>query len=157
MPNDLHSPQAFQNLSHCLRYAADLRTLKLAFQGRKKISISPLLCTFEEHEFSFKKLEEVVFEGVTSTEREMGVFLVRQKALRRIRLGGEGLRNPHQPVNGGVHLREGWFGGLFGKVERQMKPERLEIMGDLVGLESGEIWILDTVEEVKNLKEYVLD
>lgn len=112
---------------------------------------------FEEQEFSFKKLEDLVVEGVTSTERELGKFLVGQKALRRIRLGGEGLRSPHQPANGGVYLREGGFGELFERVEGEMKLERFEVMGDLVGLESGEKWILDTVENVKNLKEYVID
>jgi len=112
---------------------------------------------FEEHDYSFKRLEHLVIEGVTSTERELGSFLVKQKALRRVRLGGEGLRSPHQPANGGVHLREGGLWGLFERVEGEMKLESFEVMGDLVALESGERWILDSVEEVKNLKEYVID
>jgi len=67
------------------------------------------------------------------------------------------LRGLHAPPNGGVHLREGRFGGLFERVGRDMRLERFEVMGDLIGLESGEKWILDAVEDVKNLREYVID
>lgn len=98
-----------------------------------------------------------MFEGVACTERELGGFLLKQKALRRVRLGGEGVRSPHQPANGGIHLREGRFRGLFESVEGKMGLERFEVMGDLVGLESGEKWIIDTAEEVRNLKDYVID
>jgi hypothetical protein len=42
-------------------------------------------------------------------------------------------------------------------VEKQMRLEKFEVMGDLVGLESGERWILDLNEDVENLREYVTD
>ena len=157
MPNNLHSLQAFQNLSHCLRCATELKTLNLSFQGRKKITISPLLSSFSNHAFSFRYLESLKLEGVMSSGTELGNFIISQKALKRLQIGGEGLRARHQPPNGGVHLQGGSFKELFTRLKSEMRLERLDVMGDLVGLESGERWVLDNLVEEMNLREFVTD
>jgi hypothetical protein len=67
------------------------------------------------------------------------------------------LRARHQPPNGGVHLQEGSFKELFTRLKSEMRLERLDVMGDLVGLESGERWVLDNLVEEMNLREFVTD
>jgi len=147
----------FQNLSYCLRSASKLHTLLLAFQSKNKISISSILASFQEHHFSWPELEALMLEGISTTEEELGDFLVQQTSLRRMRLGGAGVYAWHESVNGGVHLLKGSFQGLFARIEAEMKLEKFELMGDCVGKESGEKWLLDVADKVQNLKEYVLD
>jgi len=157
MPNNLHYLQAFQNLSHCIRSASNLRNLELAFQSRKKIDISPLLTNFEEHSYCSSTLEEITVMGVSCTERDLGNFLTRQKGLKKLQLGGLGVKAPHQSPIGGVHLREGRFIGLFARIRDAMSLENFMVQGDLVGLESGERWVLEQIEEEERLWEYVMD
>jgi hypothetical protein len=157
MPNNLHSSQAFQNLSHCLRSASSLRALSLSFQSRKKIDVNSLFLSFKNPDFVLGNLEEVKFEGINSTEIQLGDFLARHVGLRIVQLGGVGVKAPHQPANGGVHLREGSFGGLFARLRESIGGARLQVQGDLVGLASGERWVLDAVEDVERLDQYVID
>jgi hypothetical protein len=157
MPNNLHSPQAFQNLSHCLRAAASLQCLDFAFEGRKKIDISPLLSSFKEADHRFSSLVELTLKGIISTEIELGGFLTAQESLKILQLGGLGVRAPHQPSNGGLHLKEGSFRGLFGRLRTGLDLKELRIQGDLVAVESGERWVLDHVELEERLREYVID
>lgn len=157
MPNNLHAPHAFQNLSHCLRTATSLRSLDFAFEGRKKIDISPLLSSFKEAGHHFSNLGELKLKGIISTEMELGDFLTAQKSLKLLQLGGLGVRAPHQHSNGGVHLKEGSFKGLFGRLRAELGLEELRIQGDLVAEESGERWVLDHVELEERLREYVID
>jgi hypothetical protein len=157
MPNNLHAPQAFQNLSHCLRSATSLQRLDLAFEGRRKIDISPLLCSFKEAGHIFSSLSDLTLKGIIGTEVELGGFLTAQTGLKVLQLGGLGVRALHQPSNGGVHLKRGSFRGLFGRLRAELGLVELRIQGDLVGEESGERWVLDHVELEEKLREYVID
>jgi len=156
-PNNLHYLGAFQNLETCIRSASNLRTLELAFQSRKKIDISPLLANFEEHNYSSTSLEELTLMGVSCTGRDLGNFVTRQKGLKKLQLGGLGVKAPHQSPIGGVHLREGRFIELFARIRDEMSLEKFMVQGDLAGLESGERWVLELVEEEERLWEYVMD
>jgi hypothetical protein len=158
MPNNLHSSQAFQNLSHCLRSASGLQSLQLSFQGRKKIDTSPLLNSLSENNFSFERLKEVKFEGVSCTENELVSFLLRQNGtLKKIQLGGVGSKAPHQKANGGVHLKEGAWKSVFEKVEAGTDLERFQVQGDMVELESGKHFVLEELEKVESLGVFVRD
>jgi hypothetical protein len=153
----LHAPKAFQNLSHFLRSATSLQRLDLAFEGRRKIDISPLLCSFKEADHTFSSLSDLTLKGIIGTEVELGDFLTAQMGLKVLQLGGLGVRAPHQPPNGGVHLKRGSFRGLFGRLRGELGLVELRIQGDLVGEESGERWVLDNVELAEKLREYVID
>ncbi|KAG9249312.1 hypothetical protein BJ878DRAFT_475716 [Calycina marina] len=112
LPNNLHTTQAFTNLPHCLHSPPYLQTLTLCMLGRHKPSISPLLTlltpdTNTPNPPPFPKLHKLTLSGVSCTSPELSSFLLAQKALRKLRLDGEGLRRKHQGVNGGVHLVEG--------------------------------------------------
>jgi hypothetical protein len=157
MPNNLHYAKGFQNLSHFLRSTSSLQTLSLEFYGRKKLDIAALLSSFREHNYAFPALTNLTLKTIATTEEDLGHFLARQTALQRLKLGGKGLRAPHQPANGGVRLNQGSFGGLFERLRKEIKGVEVLVQGDLVGLESGERWVLDDVEAVENLKEYVID
>lgn len=52
---------------------------------------------------------------------------------------------------------EGTFKDLFARIENELDLASFHILGDLVGQESGERWILEHPESVENLKEYVID
>lgn len=158
MPNNLHFQQAFESLAKQLRTASSLQTLDLSFQGRRKIDISPLLSSFTVHNYVFLDLANLTLRGIIVTQSGLGDFLVRQKnSLRRVHLGGNGVRGKHHPPNGGVHLSEGNFKSLFARMRSDMKLNRLSVQGDLVGLESGERWILEYVTDEQRLWEYVMD
>lgn len=158
MPNNLHFEQAFQSLAKQLRTASSLQTLDLSFQGRRKIDISPLLSSFQAHNYIFLDLANLTLRGIITTQIGLGDFLVQQKnSLRHVHLGGNGVRGKHQPPNGGVHLSEGNFRGLFARMRCDMKLESLSVQGDLVGLESGERWVLEYVTDEQRLWEYVMD
>ncbi len=157
MPNNLHCSLAFQNLSQCIRAATSLKTLEVAFQGRKKIDISPLLFSLQEIDHIFPSLEELAFEGILTTETGFGDFVTKQRCLKRLQIGGEGIKPRYQQANGGVHLREGSFRGLFRRVRAEMALESFTIQGDLVGLESGERWVLNDAVDEMSLWEYVTD
>jgi hypothetical protein len=158
MPNNLHSSQAFQNLSHCLRSASGLQTFHLSFEGRKKIDVSPLLNSFSEHSFVFSQLKEIKFEGVSCTEDELVSFVLKHKdSLRRVQLGGLGSKAPHQKANGGVHLKEGTWKSLFEKVGAAMELESFLAQGDMVEMEGGRTFILEGLERVESLGTFVRD
>ncbi|KAH8592896.1 hypothetical protein B0O99DRAFT_596721 [Bisporella sp. PMI_857] len=131
MPNDLHFPQAFQNLAHCLRGTTSLQTLSLTFLSRKKISISPLLSALRSSEPMLAELSSLTLGGITATESELSLFLGSLHGLKHLQLGTIGLRAPHQPVNGGLQLREGSFYDLIANVKSQLNLDRFEAIGDL--------------------------
>ncbi|CZR62442.1 uncharacterized protein PAC_12339 [Phialocephala subalpina] len=157
MPNNLHNSQAFQNLSICIRSATQLRTLSLQFLGRRKIDISDLLFSFRARSHIFKRLESLALRGIMSTETDLGDFLIKQQSLKSLQFGGLGLKTRHQPPNGGVHLSEGSFKNLFEKIKNNLELESFKLQGDLIGVESGERWILDRAEDEKDLWEFVTD
>lgn len=158
MPNNLHSTQAFERLAGLLQIASSLQVLQLAFQGRRKIDISPLLSSMSNDRHVFLDLKQITLGGIIASGFGLEDFLVRQKnSLRHVHLGGEGVRGRHAPPNGGVHLSSGSFGGLFERLRREMKLDSLRVQGDLIGQESGEKWILERADDEKNLGEYVLD
>jgi hypothetical protein len=156
LPNNLHAAQAFQNLSQCIRSATSLQTLALELQGRKKIDIAPLLSSFREHDNVLTNLKKFSLKGALATEPDLGGFLTNLKALKKLQLGGEGVKAPHQPANGGVHLEKGTFRGLFQSI-KEMRLASFKLQGDLVGLESGERWVLDNVINGDDVWEYVMD
>jgi hypothetical protein len=112
---------------------------------------------FREAGHRFSSLVELTLKGIISTEIELGDFLTAQKSLKILQLGGLGVRAPHQPSNGGLHLKEGSFRGLFGRLRTELDLKELRIQGDLVAVESGERWVLDHVELEERLREYVID
>jgi len=158
MPNNLHAAGAFENLATLLRAASSLQTLSLAFQGRRKVDILPLLTSFINHNYIFDVLKHLTLKGIIATEIGLGDFLVRQKnSLKRVHLGGVGVRGKHQPPNGGVHLSTGTFRGLFTRIRSDMKLESLRVQGDMIGLESHERWILEYATDEGSLWEFVMD
>ncbi|KAF4619060.1 hypothetical protein G7Y89_g14785 [Cudoniella acicularis] len=157
MPNNLHYAKGFHNLFQCLSSPTSLRNLELAFLGRKKLDVSPLFSSFQEHGYAFPALQDLKLKGIATTEEELCYFLKRQKTLKRLQLGGSGLRARHQTANGGVHLSKGSFRAVFESVNKELSLESFMVQGDLIGLESGERWILDKVDAQENLKEYVTD
>lgn len=167
MPNNLHHTKAFQNLSKCMRSATHLQSLDLQFLGRRKIDVSDLLSSFRANDLIlssngcshhvFTHLENLTLRGITSTEAELGDFIIKHKSLKALQFGGLGLKTRHQPPNGGVHLSEGSFKDLFAKIKSHLALETFKLQGDLVGVESGERWILERAEDEKDLWEFVTD
>jgi hypothetical protein len=157
MPNNLHFTEVFENLSFCLRSVTSLQRLDLGFEGTKKIDILPLLSSFKEEEHFFPSLTELMLKGIISTEVDLGYFLTKHKRLKILQLGGVGDKAPHQAARGGVHLKKGSFQGLFGRLRKELDLEIIRIQGDLVGMESGECWVLDLPELEEKLREYVID
>lgn len=157
MPNNLHQSQAFHNLSLCMRSASQLQSLSLQFMARRKIDISELLFSFRVSDFEYKHLKSISLKGIWSTEQDLGTFLVKHKSLKSIQLGGLGFKTRHQAPNGGVHLGEGSFRDLLGRLKSVLTLDSLNVQGDLVGHQSGERWILENIEKEKDLWEFVTD
>lgn len=158
MPNDLHAPQGFQNLAHCLRSASSLETLSLSFTGRKKINIEKLFSRFADHDHTFEKLEDVKFEGVRCTENALATFLIRHKgSLRKVQLGGVGMKAPHQKTNGGIHLEEGTWKGVFKSVRERLnlQPKCFLVQG-VMG-DPKKTFVLDDLVAVEELRNFVSD
>ena len=159
MPNNLHSAQAFQNLSHCLRSASGLESFSLSFQGRKKTSISSLFSSFRDHKHTFKSLKEVKFEFVRCTENNLVEFLVKHKdTLKKVQLGGVGSRAPHQKARGGLHLDDGTWKSVFERVLAQLDLQQGAFLaqGDMVD-PSGRAFVLEDLEPVEDLGSFVSD
>ncbi|CZT49061.1 uncharacterized protein RSE6_09843 [Rhynchosporium secalis] len=154
LPNDTHSTAAFANLGTCLRAASLLQTLSLAFQGRRKINIAPLLENFADDEFTFQYLEILQFQGMITTSDSLSDWLIRhKKSLRTVMLGGEGVKAVRQPANGGISLESGSWKELIKRLSEELESDtqaekenmgrcKIFLQGDLRGLESGESWIL---------------
>jgi hypothetical protein len=157
MPNNLHSSQAFQNLSHCLRSTSYLEILSLSFQGRRKIDISPLFASLSEHNHVFDKLQNIKFEGMRCTENELVEFLLRHKAsLKKVQLGGPGSKAPYQKANGGLHLGNGTWKSVFERVLAglDLQPKCFLAQGDM--MESGaRLFVLEDLEAVEELGAFV--
>lgn len=147
-----------QNLASVLRTASNLEHLTLSFQGRTKKNIAPILESFQEDQFTFPHLKTLKLQYIITTSDDLGDFLVRHKdSLKEVQLGGEGVRAPHRAPNGGVHLEEGSWKELFEWLRVEMGECEVWVMGDLVGVERGERWILENREREEGLSEYVID
>jgi len=158
MPRNLHAEQGFNSLSNLLRSASLLRSLNLTFQGQRKVNISGLLASLKSNNHAFLDLKQLTLKGITTTQVGLANFLLRQKnSLKRLQLGGLGVKARHSPPCGGVHLITGSFRGLFERINRDIKLESFKLQGDIIGLESGEKWVLDQVEDQERLWEYVMD
>jgi hypothetical protein len=152
-----HLDKGVGNLSSLLGSATQLERLSLVFYGRRKFDISPLFRSILDAAYEFEKLTYLTLQSIITTEKELGEFITALPALKHLQLGGPGLKAPHQSANGGVQLTQGFFNGLFERLNKEMMLDSLLVQGDLVGLESGERWVLDDIEEQRNLKEYVID
>jgi hypothetical protein len=153
----IHYVKGIENISNLLGSATQLQRLSLIFYGRRKFDISPFFRHILDAEIGLDKLEYLNLQSIITTELELGNFIAALPTLQHLQLGGSGLRAPHQPANGGVHLIQGSFDGLFKRLDKEMKLDCSLVQGDLVGVESGERWVLDDVEMQTNLKEYVID
>ncbi|KAL2061633.1 hypothetical protein VTL71DRAFT_7010 [Oculimacula yallundae] len=152
LPNDTHATAAFRGLGRCLRAAIGLKVLELAFRGRRKVDVRPLLEDLVEDGFLWEGLERVQFEGVITTADDLGAFLVRHKAsLRVVTLGGEGVRAKRQPVNGGMFLEGGSWRALVERLGKEMGECEVFMWGDCKGLESGERWVLEEKREAEEV------
>jgi hypothetical protein len=154
MPNNLHSSQAFQNLSHCVCSATDLQTFFLSFQGRRKTDISPLLASFSERSVIFSRLRDVKLEGVLCSENAVVDFLLKHKeTLRKVQLGGVGSKPPHQRANGGVHLKEGTWTSALKRLQGGLDLDVgcLRVQGDMMELENGRRFDVDDLVGAEGL------
>jgi hypothetical protein len=134
---------AFKSLSSVLRCTTVLRALELWFHGRIKLDLEPLFSSLRGHNFTFTHLEDLTLREFSSNEQELGGFLTKQKALKRLHLGGAGDKPKHHPPCGGVWLEEGSFKDLFERINKEMKLESFILQGDLLGLGSNESWELE--------------
>jgi len=134
---------SFKNLSTVLRSTTVLRTLELWFHGRIKLDLEPLFSSLRGRDFTFTHLEELTLREFLSNEQELGDFLTKQKALKRLHLGGAGDKPKHHPPCGGVWLEEGSFKGLFERLDKELELESFMLQGDLLGLASNESWELE--------------
>ncbi|KAG0649071.1 hypothetical protein D0Z07_4351 [Hyphodiscus hymeniophilus] len=153
MPNNLHSSQAFQNLSHCLRSASNMESLSLSFQGRQKTDITPFFASLAERDHVFEKLSDVKFEGVRCNEKDLVDFLSRNKrSLKNVQLGGPGLKAPHQKANGGLTLSEGSWKSVFEKVLAglALQPKHFLIQGDMMQTD-GRMFLVEDLAAAEDL------
>ncbi|CAG8982268.1 hypothetical protein HYALB_00004502 [Hymenoscyphus albidus] len=141
-----------RNLAGVLRKARSVEELKLGFQGRTKKSIHLILEAFQQDEFTFRHLRKVSFQYCTTTSKDLFDFLVRHKgSLKEVQLGGEGLRTHRRP-NGGVHLEDGSIKDLFERLKAEMPACEMWVIGDLIGVESGERWLLEDRTRIEELR-----
>ena len=158
MPNNLHALQGFQRLAHCLQSASSLQTLELSFTGRKKISIEEVFSRFWDSQHVFENLREVKLEGVRCTERALVSFLLaHESTLKKVQLGGVGMKAPHQKANGGVHLEEGTWRSVFKSLLEglDLEPNCFLVQGDMVDPERA--FVLEDLEAVESLGEFISD
>jgi hypothetical protein len=151
LPNNLHSATAFQSMAHFLGAAEKLQSLELCFLGRQKLDIARLLAPISELRNAFIHLLDLKLCGILATETELGGFITGLKKLKRLQLGNLGLRGRHQLPVGGVHLRVGSVKALLKRLLDEMELEDFYVQGDLVGLESGENWVLEELEKASEL------
>ena len=179
----LDASPTFHNLCSCLRSATLLQCMNLSFQSTQqqhqqlqKIDISALFSSlscfslplpspssFSSPSFNpltlspnptFPALHALKLEGIACTENALVAFLAPHRhTLRRLQLGGEGVRAPHQRANGGVRLLEGTWRGLVGRLREclDLEGEGLVVQGDLVEGERrlwvrDEPWIVESLE-----------
>ncbi|KAH9222000.1 hypothetical protein DL95DRAFT_354752 [Leptodontidium sp. 2 PMI_412] len=156
LPNNTHSNTTFSNLSKCLRTAPLLQNLSLAFQGRRKVDIAPLLSSFAVDEYTFQHLSTLQFQGMVTTEDDLYDFLVRHKSsLTHVTIGGEGVKQVRNPPNGGVYLDLGSWKGLVGRLNEEFEINKVNgcavfLQGDLKGLNSGEMWVFERPVEAED-------
>ncbi|KAG4435657.1 hypothetical protein IFR05_008852 [Cadophora sp. M221] len=155
LPNNTHSSTAFSNLGKCLRAAPLLQNLSLAFQGRRKVDIAPLLSSFAVDEYTILHLSTLQVQGMVTTEDDLYNFLVRHKgSLTHVTIGGEGVKVARNPPNGGVYLDSGSWKGLVERLSEELEINKANgcavfLQGDLKGLDSGEVWIFDKPVEAE--------
>lgn len=159
MPNNLHVEEAFDGLSSLLRSTTSLQSLSVSFQAQRKIDITLLLESLKSNNYVFHALKHFTLTGVITTERDLSYFLLGHKSsLTNVRLGGPGIKYRYSKPNGGVHLSSGSFKGLFERLnEMKLDKHGLLLLGDIVGIESREKWVLEEPVEQERLWEYVMD
>jgi len=135
-PSGLQGPssafRAINGLGRILQLATNLTHLKLAFhpysseQSKFVLSLRELFFGF-----TYTRLTDLTFEGVSCDEEDLKEFLGRHGAtLARLRLGGRGLAKPFEASHGGVHLYEGTFKSLFTGLRVKLpKLERVHLEG----------------------------
>jgi hypothetical protein len=125
--------KAMLGLGRMLQFAANLTHLSLAFQSYSSPR-NKTLVVFEDifENFTFKRLTDLRFEGITCAEQDLRQFLIRHgDTLERLRLGGRGLAKPYEQSIGGLHLFSGTFKALFvGLRGRMPKLQRFHLEGD---------------------------
>ncbi|TAQ91233.1 hypothetical protein B7494_g417 [Chlorociboria aeruginascens] len=176
-PNSLHTGLAFGNLIGCLKTAVGLRDLRLGFLTKGKMDLDFFLealssssapSSFSSAElFSptpttvFLQLTHLTLFSTTSSEVLLSSFLLSLPALLTLKLGSEGVKAPYEPMTGGIWLKTGSFRHLFEGLraawQREGREVEIRLRGDLMGVESGEKWLLEQEEGVDGLREYVID
>ncbi|KAH9909161.1 hypothetical protein F4778DRAFT_216035 [Xylariomycetidae sp. FL2044] len=124
--------RAINGLGRIVQLATQLTHLKLAFHPYSSES-SKFALSFREllYTFTYRRLTDLVLEGVSCDEEDLKEFLTRHgETLTRLRLGGRGLARPFEVSLGGIHLYEGTFKSLFtGLRQRLPHLERLHLEG----------------------------
>ena len=153
MPLNMNSWHTFPNLSRCLRSAIKLEHFSLSFRGHEEVNIGMLFTSLEEHDHIFGRLRNVKLESARCPENDLVDFLIRhERSLKRVQLGGAGLRSPHDRVNGGLDLGEGTWKDLFKRISAglDVRSGAFVAQGDM--LERGRaVIILEDLEAVENL------
>ncbi|KAI1735981.1 hypothetical protein F4680DRAFT_278096 [Xylaria scruposa] len=135
-PSGLRGPtsafRAVNGLGRILQLATNVTHLKLAFHPYSS-EHSRFALTFGElfFDFTYKRLTDLILEGVSCDEEDLKEFLGRHgTTLVRLRLGGRGLAKPFEASHGGIHLYEGTFRSLFTGLRVKLpKLERMHLEG----------------------------
>ncbi len=131
--------RAVNGLGHVLQFARELTHLSLSFHNYQNPQEKfPLLFGELLPGFKFAKLTDLKLEGVSCSEHDLRVFLLRHAAtLERLRLGGRGLAAPYEGSIGGVHLHDGTFRSLLSSLHGKLPQlKRFHMEGDM---EAGDI------------------
>jgi hypothetical protein len=144
---------AFTQLAHALANAHNLHKLSLAFEGKLKTDIAPLLAAFATLDVTFRALESLTLENVAVSESELATFLVRHRQLKSVVLGGPGTLGPAARATGGVQLLEWTFEGLVEKVRAEGTVEKFQVMGDMNEISSGRTTFCAELQDIGPLCE----
>ena len=156
--NNLYSPQAFQNLAHCIHTARSLRVFNLEFhepwdgrRGRMKPDISSLLAHCQVHNGMLSDMGQLSLKGVMCTIYSLATFMIGLKSLERLQLGGPGVKISHEAVEGGCHVRVESLRGWLEHIRHGMLFESFRLNGDSVAFGSGSMLLLEDVINAENV------
>lgn len=120
---------ALTQLAQGISKARNLRTLELAFEGIYYSSINALMAAFRDLDARFCDLESLTLQNVVIRESDLVSFVINQRQLKSLVLGGGRNLDSGGLSAGGVVLREGTFEGLVARVRSESTVERVQVQG----------------------------